>query len=471
MLPFFLTSCERKKNNALQGMRMRTLSLEPPSLPLPVENSAPAPPALLKLRTTPPKNALSFSFSGAVTDLKHASPQSTAIQMKGTSWTEYKFSAEPVEVNNIIVERSGKDVVFLLYGTQEMDTASASKIKGAKKGRQSVIFYLDFASQLRPCEGSESATGDFEQWEPRGSFQSPCILGHEVKYTRRKRDVACMTGKPHVRKAFVRDCQCQEEDFECDINYHRPHQNGACQFDGGEDRVPNKTVSILHQCGRADAQGMYFDPNGYRKVAGDTCVGGISHVGSQISCPAWATNTGKSTWMSTFFKLVLFAAGCCVLVFTERGRQFLALAIEYAGKLFDIIMGMVGMGRSPSRRGYQPVSRFDDASDFDGASSNDYKKKTPSRASDTFKPFSDGNDNDKDNDLERRGVSGTSTRRRGGPNGKQLSALDRVAAALEPHDDDDDDKDDFFDDDDDDLLGDDLDDFNPRAGEDHESLL
>ena len=27
MLPFFLTSCERKKNNALQGMRMRTLSL------------------------------------------------------------------------------------------------------------------------------------------------------------------------------------------------------------------------------------------------------------------------------------------------------------------------------------------------------------------------------------------------------------------------------------------------------------
>jgi hypothetical protein len=393
------------------------------------------------------------------------------------SWTEYKFSAEPVEVNNIIVERSGKDVVFLLYGTQEMNTASTSKIKGAKKGRQSVIFYLSFASQLRPCEGSESATGDFEQWEPRGSFDgdAACILGHEVKYTRRKRDTACITGKPHERKAFVRDCKCQEEDFECDIDYHRPHQNGACQFDGGDGQTPNKTVSILHQCGRVDSQGMYFDPNGYRKVAGDTCVGGVSHVGSQISCPAWATNTGKSSWMSTFFKLVLFAAGCCVLVFTERGRQALALATEYSAKITDPIMGMLGKGGTHSRRGYQPVSRFDDASDFDGASSNTYKKKTPNRASDAFKPFSDqGNDNgaaDGD-DLERRQGSGNSTRRRGGNTGKQLSALDRVAAALEPHaDDDDDDKDDFFDDDDDDLLGDDLDDFNPRAGEDHESLL
>eukprot|EP00946_MAST-07B_sp_MAST-7B-sp1_P004756 g4756.t1 len=387
------------------------------------------------------------------------------------SWTEYKFSDEPVEVNNIIVERSGKDLVFLLYGTQEMDTGSTTKAKGSKKGRQSIIFYLDFASQLRPCEGSESATGDFEQWEPRGSFQSPCILGHEVKYTRRKRDAACITGKTHERKAFVRDCPCQEEDFECDIDYHRPHQNGACQFDGGEGEVPNKTLSILHQCGRADAQGMYYDPNGYRKVAGDTCVGGISHVGSQIACPPWATNTGKSSWMGTFFKLVLFASGCCVLMFTERGRQFLELVMESGSKIFDTVMGILGISQSPSRRGYKPVSRFDDPNDFDGPSSSTYKKKTPSRASDAFKPFSDeGNGDDADEDIERRQGSG-STRRRGGASGKQLSALDRVAAALDPHDDDDDDKDGFFDENDDELFGDDLDDFNPRADESHESLL
>ena len=48
-------------------------------------------------------------------------------------------------------------------------------------------------------------------------------------------------------------------------------------------------------------------------------------------------------------------------------------------------------------------------------------------------------------------------------NNKQQSALDRVAAALEPLDDDDDDDLDLDD------LGDDLDDFNPRAGE--ESLI
>ena len=127
-----------------------------------------------------------------------------------------------------------------------------------KKQRQSVIFYLDFSSQMRACEGAEAATGDFEQWKPRGSFQSPCVLGHETQFTRRKRDVACITGKTHTRKAFVKDCACQEEDFECDINYHRPHQSGACQFDNPSG-TPNKTLSILHQCARSDSLPQIFE--------------------------------------------------------------------------------------------------------------------------------------------------------------------------------------------------------------------
>jgi hypothetical protein len=116
----------------------------------------------------------------------------------GLSWNQYTFSQDPVEVNNIIVEREGKTLIFLLYGTQE-----SRDIGNKKKKTQSVIYYLDFAETLRDCQGADSATDDFEQWEPRGSFQSKCILGHETKYTRRKREAACLTGKAHMRKSFV----------------------------------------------------------------------------------------------------------------------------------------------------------------------------------------------------------------------------------------------------------------------------
>ena len=75
----------------------------------------------------------------------------------------------------------------------------------------------------------------------------------------------------------------------------------------------------------------------------------------------------------------------------------------------------------------------------------------------TFSAFKDDDDDD-DDDME---ANGNGMRARN----KQQSALDRVAAALEPMDDDSDDDDLDLDD-----LGDDLDDFNPRADE-PESLI
>ena len=52
---------------------------------------------------------------------------------QGQSWTEYEFSTTKLEVNNIIIERSGKGLEFLLYGTEE-----------GTKTRKSVVHYLDF---------------------------------------------------------------------------------------------------------------------------------------------------------------------------------------------------------------------------------------------------------------------------------------------------------------------------------------
>ena len=244
----------------------------------------------------------------------------------------------------------------------------------------------------------------------------------------------------------IRDCPCQEDDYECDIDYHKPHQKGACQIDEG--MVPNKTLSILHQCSRSDSSGMYYDPNGYRKVAGDTCVGGIAHVGNQVSCPSWAYKRSGGTWFGFLFKIVLAVCFVGLLLFTERGRQTLSIGIELVSK----VTSLFSKNGNGSSRGYEPVSRHDDLDEMSFR-----KKKTPNRNNDdrTFQPFTDDGDDDDDDDVEAGGTMRSRT--------KQQSALDRVAAALEPLDDDDDDLD--LDD-----LGDDLDDFNPRADE-PESLI
>ena len=251
--------------------------------------------------------------------------------------------------------------------------------------------------------------------------------------------------------------------------------------------MPNKTLSILHQCSVPGSKGLYYDPNGYRKVAGDTCIGGISHVGSQMTCPSWAFKSTRMSWSKTVFYFVIIGVIGALMIFTERGRTTLSMIFELLGKLVSFITGLCNKN-SPSSRGYAPVSRkllhscvnscyetnfhfnkfflkiyclslllpsllgydnFDDEVSF-------RKKSTPGRSDDdrTFQAFKDNNSDDED-------MESNTMRSRN----KQQSALDRVAASLEPLDDESDD--DVLDMD---GLGDDLDDFNPRAGE-PESLI
>jgi hypothetical protein len=250
-------------------------------------------------------------------------------------------------------------------------TGNRAKTKKGNKKTQSVIYYLDFSETLRDCTGAESATADFEQWEPRGSFQSPCMLGHETKYTRRKRDVACLTGKAHMRKSFVRDCPCQEDDYECDIDYHRPHQKGGCIVDAGVEA--NKTLSILHQCSVPESKGLYYDPNGYRKVAGDTCIGGIAHVGTQLTCPAWAFQKKGIGWFKSIVYLMLVGVVGALFIMTERGRQTLSLVAIVCQNALNMLLGLCS--KDSSQHGYAPVSRHDDYDD----EVSFRKKSTPGR--------------------------------------------------------------------------------------------
>ncbi len=360
---------------------------------------------------------------------------------QGRSWTEFKFSATPVEVNNIIIERSGKGLQFLLYGTEE----------GSGKTRSSVVYYLNFKEHMSPCKNADSPGdgSDFEQWEPRNVFQgSSCILGHEVKYTRRKQDATCMTGKAHERSVFVRNCECSEQDYECDTDYFRDVSSGGsgvCTLQKTQDGSPvvyNLTRSIAMQCGRKENKGYYYMPTGYRRVAGDTCTGGVNHLGSQTSCPSWAFGQSGGGWLH-FILMVLGLGAIIYGAFTTKGREIFGTVCGKLSCIFSICCK--SSSSNNYRDGYKPVANADDDDLEDG-----------------YKPYQDDDemgledDDDDDDDDANEFSKGNSNDR---SYNRDRRHAERIARALDGVEDDDDDEDG------DDLDFDDDNAFNPREDE------
>ncbi len=70
-------------------------------------------------------------------------------------------------------------------------------------------------------------------------------------------------------------CKCSEEDWECDIGFERI-KNGACfKIDRTEiDYEPP-----------LECRDKFTVSQGYRKVAGDTCSGGVDHDPLELRCP------------------------------------------------------------------------------------------------------------------------------------------------------------------------------------------
>ena len=51
-------------------------------------------------------------------------------------------------------------------------------------------------------------------------------MGKKVTYIRRKRESKCFNGEDMERIKFIEKCKCIEEDWECDLGFHR--ENGVC---------------------------------------------------------------------------------------------------------------------------------------------------------------------------------------------------------------------------------------------------
>jgi len=123
-------------------------------------------------------------------------------------------------------------------------------------------------------------------------------------YTRRKRDAQCFNPNDKENVVFVKNCNCTEQDWECDFGYQETITNGQrlCRLVRAPPRDPPQTCP---------ANTVYYVSKGYRKVTGDTCVGGIDHSPLAKSCPAAANGPQAASsygWLVALMIILLFAA-------------------------------------------------------------------------------------------------------------------------------------------------------------------
>eukprot|EP01017_Pseudomicrothorax_dubius_P026780 TRINITY_DN3020_c0_g1_i4.p1 TRINITY_DN3020_c0_g1~~TRINITY_DN3020_c0_g1_i4.p1 ORF type:complete len:750 (-),score=167.04 TRINITY_DN3020_c0_g1_i4:24-2273(-) len=198
---------------------------------------------------------------------------------EGLTWDQFNFTNDTIEVTNIMIEPSNVGQKFVLYGETTLN-----------KKRKGVVVALDFSTlHQRTCKGANSpdaSDSDYEKWNPYGESLSKCLMGRQITYIRRKREAECFNGIEFDRPEHVKNCECTEADWECDADFERPEGGGPCARIDGTDidyKPPLK------------CDGYYYVSQGYRKVAGDTCQGGVDHSPLKLPCPG-ITVLNKSSY-------------------------------------------------------------------------------------------------------------------------------------------------------------------------------
>lgn len=293
---------------------------------------------------------------------------------EGLTWEELKFTDTPVEVTNIIIETSNTGTSFILYGETESGNG--------------VVVGFDFSTlHTRVCKGVESPNteeSDFEYWSPNGFVSPNCLLGRKVSYVRRKRENACFNGEEFERKKFIENCECTEEDWECDLGYARD-KSGPCK---------SLTKQEIDYNPPANCSAYYLVSQGYRKVAGDTCTGGVNHEPLKIPCPGYLIDNKWSGYLKILFLLVLIA----VVLVVVTNQHLMDTAKE---KFYEIVALIKEKFEPKKDTGYGQLDKMMDAHE------NDFSKMVFEENDDRAEPIEDHENADDKNEkklAERGGV-------------------------------------------------------------------
>lgn len=184
----------------------------------------------------------------------------------GLSWDEYKFTEEPVVIDDIATVPQDSALRFLLMG-------NSLTIRGAR----TKTYTIDFSGIFdRQCNLDEE---DFE-YRSIVPSENDCLFGHKTEHLQ-KTNLHCFIGSVPLSKLtkITENCPCSRADFECDYNYYRT-SDGTCKLVSGLTPAPAVDICKNHP----DAI-EYSERTGYRKIPLSTCEGGLKLDGNAEKHP------------------------------------------------------------------------------------------------------------------------------------------------------------------------------------------
>ncbi|KZT00997.1 Oligoxyloglucan reducing end-specific cellobiohydrolase [Laetiporus sulphureus 93-53] len=208
---------------------------------------------------------------------------------EGLNWREYRFTDEKIRVKEIVTVPSDTSRRFILMGYYPRSPVVH------------VAVHIDFSSLTRKqCVLSIENPGndDFELWSPSEQRNELCLFGRQTLYHRRVRDANCVVGnQPKATEKVVKNCECDNSDFECEFNYYRD-ESGVCVLVPGTQPLPDDD-----SC--RNGEDHWYERTEYRKIPYSTCDGGKRlDRGDKHLCPGIK---GHSGWFWFTVLMVPFA--------------------------------------------------------------------------------------------------------------------------------------------------------------------
>ncbi|KAF8962397.1 vacuolar protein sorting/targeting protein 10 [Flammula alnicola] len=217
----------------------------------------------------------------------------------GKTWNTYNFGVK-LRAQGLVTLPDSTSQKFLLLG-------QVAKHDQTKDVGKVVVVYLDFVK----TRGRKCNDADYEKWYARPR-NSECLMGHKQWYKRRKPEANCYVGEKYKDPVVHEDtCECTDADYECDFNFVRV--GDKCELVGLEP-VPTGV------CTAGNPDQTYKGSSGYRKISGDTCVGGIEkdeqvdRKCSQAQPPQGEIAHTKSDFPSQIIQYAYFKASQTILV-------------------------------------------------------------------------------------------------------------------------------------------------------------
>uniref|UniRef100_V5I861 Sortilin-related receptor n=1 Tax=Anoplophora glabripennis TaxID=217634 RepID=V5I861_ANOGL len=188
---------------------------------------------------------------------------------EGENWNKTVFHNEEMRLYGLMTEPGENSTVFTMFGS-------------LPEAHQWIIVKVDFKNVFnKTC-----AESDYKMWSPSRTEENrsyiPCVLGQQTTYQRRMPHSLCLNGLDYVRLVSKETCDCDVLDFECDFGFVRVGNPPHCIFD--------KTMTIYdpYKVPPTCKAGQFYNrTKGYRKIAGNVCMGGFEshYLPDQVPCP------------------------------------------------------------------------------------------------------------------------------------------------------------------------------------------